>query len=115
MRRGTVVRVDLPQPKGQPGHEQFGHRPAVIIQDDTRGANLSTVVLIPLTSNLASASFTGSIIVDPDSHNGLTLKSVILTHQVRSIDRKRIVATIGSLSDETIEIIEKELRSLLAL
>lgn len=45
MRRGEVVRVELPRPAGTTGREQFGVRPAIIIQNDEVNANLSTEAL----------------------------------------------------------------------
>jgi mRNA interferase MazF len=115
MDRGDVVRVRLPRPPGQPGHEQFGERPAIIIQDEPRLATLATVVLVPLTSSMGAMRFAGSLEILPDSGNGLTMRSVILTQQIRAVDRSRIANRIGRVSDDILAAIDGALRDRLAL
>jgi len=98
MQRGDIIRVNLPQPMGRPGHEQFGTRPAVVIQS-AAGENLSTVIVVPLTSNQSALKFAGSFLVNSTPENGLTSDSVVLTAQLRAIDRRRIEGSVvGRLS-----------------
>lgn len=115
MKRGDVVRVQLPRPQGASGREQFGTRPAVVVQDDRGSANLSTVLIIPLTSRLAAARFPGSFTVSPTDANGLDVESVVLTHQLRAIDQHRVQRVLGTLSAEHMAILESEMRRLLSL
>jgi len=115
MDRGNVVRVQLPRPAGKAGREQFGTRPAIVIQEDTATANLSTVVIIPLTSNRSAARFSGSLVVQPSDTNGLSTVSVALTQQIRAIDKSRVEAVIGSLSTEEMNRVDVALRRLLSL
>jgi mRNA-degrading endonuclease toxin of MazEF toxin-antitoxin module len=53
MNRGDVVLVQLPPPAGPSGTEQFGTRPAIVVQDEAGLANLSTLLIVPLTSRLS--------------------------------------------------------------
>jgi mRNA interferase MazF len=115
VKRGNVVCAELPRPAGSSGHEQFGTRPAIIVQDDSSFVNLSTVVVVPLTSKLVAAKFSGSFIISPDKSNGLTVRSVVLVQQIRAIDIRRITGVMGSLSDIDMETLERELRKLLCL
>lgn len=115
MDRGDVVRVVLPQPAGKPGREQFGERPAVILQINTATANLSTVVLVPFTSNQKSAGLFGSVLVQATDTNGLSVDSVALVHQVRVIDKGRISRTVGRLSQTDLARIEANMREILGL
>lgn len=115
MNRGDVVRVQLPPPVGPSGREQFGVRPAIIIQDDRATENLSTAIIIPLTSRLIASRFVGSFIIYPSTNNGLECNSVVLTHQVRVIDKNRIERVIGKITDADMTILETELRNLLGL
>ena len=115
MDRGDIVRVQLPPPAGPSGREQFGTRPAIVLQDRAVAANLPTVVIVPLTSRLSAARFAGSFTVSPTEANGLSVESVVLTHQVRAIDRGRIEKTIGRLADDQMARLEMELRALLGL
>jgi len=115
MRRGDVVLAELPRPVGSAGHEQFGTRPAIIVQDCTVGANLSTVLLVPLTSKMGATHLAGSFVLSPTKSNGLDASSVVLSHQLRAIDRNRIIHIIGRLSPDEMAAVERELRTLLRL
>lgn len=115
MKRGDVVRVELPRPEGSPGKEQFGSRPAIVLQDDRDIANLSTVLIVPLTSRLAATRFPGSFTVSPTGANGLDTESVVLTHQLRAIDRGCIRGVIGRLDSNDLAKLESQTRSLLGL
>ena len=115
MIRGQVVRVDLPRPRGVAGREQFGLRPAVVIQDEPRLASLSTVLIVPLTSNLSAKRFVGSVRLFPSSENGLSVESMALTQQMRAIDRQRIQDTVGEVSAEDLASLEDSIRQLIKL
>ena len=115
MKRGDIVRVDLPRPVGAPGREQFGLRPAIVVQDEPGLSVLSTVLVIPMTSNLLAEKFIGSFRVSPSSTNGLTVESIAMTQQVRAIDRSRIQSVIGYLSPDELKHVDRELRRLLKL
>lgn len=115
MNRGDIVRVQLPPPAGPSGREQFGTRPAVVLQTREASANLSTAVIVPLTSRLSAMRFVGSFTVSPTEANGLSVESVVLTHQVRAIDRGRVEKVIGHLADDQMARLEAELRAILGL
>jgi mRNA interferase MazF len=110
--RGDVVRVELPPPAGNPGREQFGERPAIVVQDDAR---LQTVVLVPLTSNAERMRLPGSVLIQPSKANGLSVDSVALCSQVRAIDRKRVLRAMGRLADADYARIEDALRQTMGL
>jgi mRNA-degrading endonuclease toxin of MazEF toxin-antitoxin module len=114
MQYGDVVRVQLPRPQGKAGREQFGVRPAVVVQTAITASH-STVVVVPLTSNLAAASFSWTFIVDPDATNGLTLRSVVLTQQVRAIDKSRIESVIGTFGNADLLKLQSGLKTMLGL
>ena len=62
-----------------PGHTQAGIRPAVIVQEDQVTASLPTVLIVPFTrAPKATTRFPGTVLVQPDSQNGLTVPSVAL-------------------------------------
>lgn len=115
MERWDVVRVNLPQPQGQAGREQIGERPAVVIQVDAAIANLSTVIVVPFTSNTASLRFFGSVLIVATPTNGLTCDSIALIQQLRVIDKRRITRVVGKLSADDLADIESKVRELLGL
>ncbi len=110
MARGDVLRVELP---AQAGKEQAGVRPAVAVQADE--ADSPTLMIVPFTSQLEALRFTHTIRVEPSAANGLTLPSVLLVFQLRAIDRRRIVSTIGRLEPNYLDQLEAELYRLLDL
>ena len=75
MKRGEVWRVRLPAVSG---HTQAGMRPAVIVQDEQVTVSLPTLLVIPLTGTQAATRFPGTLLVQPDAQNGLTVPSVAL-------------------------------------
>lgn len=115
MKRGDIVRVQLPQPAGRAGSEQYGFRPAVIVQSDDASSVSSVVLLVPMTSQVAAARFPGAFLVSPTQANGLTVKSVVLTNQLRAIDRCRVEEVIGTLTDDEMAALDTQMRRLLAL
>jgi len=94
--QGDIFLVDLSPIKG---HEQGGFRPVLVLQNDTLNSYLSTVVIAPITSNM---KFEGVITTYPlkKEVSGLKMDSVALLHQVRTIDKSRLMKRVGSLSDQ---------------
>ena len=112
MARGDVLRVEIPVSEG---HEQAGRRPAIAVQTDTTGASLPTLMIVPLTGQLNALRFPHTILVEPSSENGLTQQSVLLVFQLRAIDRRRIVETIGHLEQHYLDQLDREMRLMLDL
>ncbi|MCI0641261.1 MAG: type II toxin-antitoxin system PemK/MazF family toxin [Gemmataceae bacterium] len=100
MKKGDVWRVRIPP---SPGHAQTGERPAIIIQEDGFITSLPTVLIVPFTSTLAAARFGGTLIVQPDKQNGLTLPSVALVFQVRALDKRNCLTKLGALDHQTLD------------
>lgn len=115
MRRGDIVDVEIPRPQGKPGHEQFGTRPAVVIQKNEHNANLATVVVVPMTSNLKALHRSGVISVDPDAKNGLAVRSAVLVNQIVTVDKRRVRNQRGVLSSKDMDRVVELLRSFLDL
>jgi mRNA interferase MazF len=99
MHRGEVWRVRLPFTGG---HAQAGLRPAVIVQHDRHTAVLPTVLVVPFTSSLKTQAFPGTVLVQPDGQNGLTVPSVALGFQLRVIDQRDAVQRLGSLDPQAL-------------
>src|SRR5438045_2189238 len=94
MKRGDVWRVSLP---AVPGHTQAGIRPAVIVQEDKATAALPTVLIFPFTGTQAALRFPGTLAVQPDGQNGLTVPSVALVFQLAAIDHIDCLQPLGVL------------------
>ena len=115
MARGDVLRVDLPAPRGRPGHEQIGRRPAVAVQADVPGVWTSTLMVIPLTRRLTALNRSYTIRVEPSQQNGLTQPSVLLVSQLRALDQDRILDTLGQLEQHYLDQLDSEIKDLLGL
>lgn len=92
--QGDIYLVNFSPVKG---HEQGGLRPAVIVQQDTLNNFLNTIIVAPITSNLG---LKGRLTVYylPSKKTGLKQDSLALIHQVRTIDKSRLIKKIGSMN-----------------
>jgi len=98
---------------GPSGREQLGTRPAIVVQQSP--VETSTVVVVPLTSNLQARRFAGSVEIPATKSNGLSVTSIALVSQVRAVDKKRVQAALGKLDPHTMADVDAELRNLLGL
>ena len=95
------------------GHEQGGHRPALVVSVDAFNAGpAELVVVLPLTSKAKGIPF--HIEVQPPE-GGLKQASYIKCEDVRSISRERLRERWGTVSSKTLLEIEDRLRILLNL
>ncbi len=105
MKQGDIYLTNLNPIKG---HEQKGIRPVLIIQNDILNKNLSTTIIIPITSNLKAKD---SLITWFLSKKESKLKkdSVMLLFQIRTIDKKRLIKKIGHLKESKCRLIKQQL------
>jgi mRNA-degrading endonuclease toxin of MazEF toxin-antitoxin module len=100
MRKGEIWRVRLPRAAG---HVQAGERPAIIIQEDRFTAVLPTVLIVPLTGTPGATRFPGTLEINPDAQNGLTMRSVALVFQTRPVDKRDMVQRLGVVDSVTLD------------
>ncbi|MCI0459509.1 MAG: type II toxin-antitoxin system PemK/MazF family toxin [Gemmataceae bacterium] len=105
MQRGEVWKVDIPF---TPGHEQAGERPAVIVQDHPFTTALPTVLIVPFTGAQSAMRFPGTVLVQPDGQNGLTVPSVALVFQLRVLDQRSCLYRLGVLDPAALDQIFAE-------
>ncbi|HTU32668.1 MAG TPA: endoribonuclease MazF [Candidatus Acidoferrum sp.] len=90
----------------QAGHEQAGHRPAVVLSPSAYNAKTSLMLCCPMTTRIKSYPFEVRIA-------GPT-PSVALADQVRSLDwRQRRAKKKGAVSADELAEIRAKLRALL--
>jgi mRNA interferase MazF len=75
--RGDVIWITL---NPQAGHEQAGRRPAVVLSPAAYNGKVGLAILCPITSQVKGYPFEVGI---PD---GLPVRGVILSDQVKSLD-----------------------------
>ena len=113
MKRNDIVMVELPPPLGGAGREQSGRRPALVLQDET--PDLPTIVVAPLTSQLAALRFPYTLRVEPSPDNGLSMPSVLLLFQLQVVDRRRLLRVLGALESNYVGQFNIDLRRMLKL
>ena len=107
---GDIYTVEIPRSNG---HEQAGTRPAIIVQGAEFSKRLPTVLVVPLTSNLAAQAFPATFSVQPNAENGLRWPSVVLVFQLRAVDKRRLGQKVGRLSSAYMAELQRHVRSLL--
>jgi len=115
MQRGDIILVNLPQVAGISGHEQTGTRPGLVVHDDATSDSLSLIMIVPITSNLATRKYAHTVLVQPSTQNGLSMPSVLLVFQLRAIDKRRVVKKIGVIELPIMDQVNVELKKLLGL
>ena len=108
MKRNNLVMVELPPPLGGAGREQTGRRPAVVVQDEI--SSLSTILVAPLTSQLAALRFPYTLRIEPSPENGLSVSSVILLFRLPVVDWRRVLRVIGELESQHVQQLDLDLR-----
>ena len=96
MKQGEIWMVDFGVPTGP---EQAGQRPAILLQDDAFTSALTTVIVLPLTTNLKRLNLPTTLLI-PAGEAGLTQNSVVLCHQVQARGKARLISKLGELSAE---------------
>jgi len=82
----------------QAGHEQAGHRPAVVISPSSYNRRVGLVLCCPVTSQVKGYPFE---VVLPQ---GLGVEGAILSDQIKSLDwRVRKATRIGNLPADVLE------------
>ena len=100
--RGEVWFANLDPTRGT---EQAGTRPVILFQADAVNEITSTVLCIPLTTNLRRAALPTCLLIRR-TEGGLTDDSVALCHQIRALDKSRLARRLGKLSPETLSALE---------
>lgn len=103
--RGEIWLADLGQIHGS---EQAGFRPVLIFQNDLLNESMTTVLAIPLTSNLKRASLPSCVLISREE-GGLSTDSVILCHQLRVLDKTRLNKKLGLASQDTLSLVDNKM------
>ena len=100
---GDIVWVSL---NPQTGHEQAGHRPAVVLSPATYNAKTSLMVCCPMTTQIKNYPFE-VLIAGPS-------RSAVLADQVKSLDwRKRRARRKGMISTGELAEVRAKIRALI--
>jgi mRNA interferase MazF len=103
--RGDIYFADLSPVIGS---EQGGFRPVLVIQNDIGNKYSPTVIVSAITSQIQKARLPTHVEL-PAHLSGLERDSVVLTEQVRTIDKKRLRRRVSRLDDEVMAKVDEAL------
>jgi mRNA interferase MazF len=100
--QGETWWANLPEPTGSgPGFR----RPVVVVQGDALNrSRLSTVVCVPLTSNLTWADAPGNVLLS-SKLTGLPKDSVANASQIAALDRQCLSERVGKLAPRKLALV----------
>ena len=98
IKRGDMYYADLSPVIGS---EQGGIRPVLIVQNDTGNKYSPTVIAAAITSQMNKTDLPTHIKIGSEGL-GLKADSVVLTEQIRTIDKSRLKDKIGHIDDEVV-------------
>lgn len=104
IQRGQIYCVDF---GSQIGSEQSGIRPALVIQNNIGNRYSPTAIVTPITSRPKRLSMPTHILLS--NCPGLPVQSMAMLEQIRTVDKIRLQAYIGTVDDRTMLMIDKAL------
>jgi mRNA interferase MazF len=107
VRRGDVVLIVAPGDIGKP-------RPAVVVQSDALGAATTSIIVCPMSSEVAGVGrLRPTIEAAPGS--GLRARSQIMTDKITALRRDRVRGVLGRLDDEQMAQLDRAILIVLGL
>ena len=98
MQKGQIVLVDL---EPTIGAEMNKTRPCLIVSPDEMNDVLRTVQIAPITS--VERELPTRVFIKATRGSGLDKDSYVVLDQLKTIDKKRVMRSIGKISDDELE------------
>ena len=115
LKRGDVVLVWYPFASGIGGKR----RPCLILQNDMDNARLNDTIVAQITSNLRAVLEPTQLLIDratPEGKlTGLLHNSLVSCNNLATIEQRRVVKVIGSLTPIVLLEVEKCLKAALGM
>lgn len=84
-------------------------RPIIVVSNNMINRYSQLVIIIPLTTNIARLS--PSHVLIPKPEGSVDRDSKALTEQIRAMDKQRLIAKIGTLSERYLLLVEEAIRN----
>lgn len=94
IKRGDILLVNFEPVRGS---EQGRVRPAVVIQNNILNKFSPLTIVAPVTSKIYEKEYPTNVFIKKED-SALNNDSTILLNQIRTIDKRRIIKRLGSLS-----------------
>lgn len=105
IKRGDIYYADLSPVVGS---EQGGIRPVLIVQNNVGNRYSPTVIAAAITSQINKAKMPTHITVGAPNY-GLTKDSIILTEQIRTLDKRRLRERAGVIPPDDMRRVDEAL------
>ena len=103
--RGEVIWLEF---NPQSGHEQAGHRPALVISPKIYNSKTSLALVCPITSQVKNYGFEVAI------PSGFTISGVVLADQIKNLDwNARNAKYVCTLPNDTVADVIEKIKTLL--
>jgi mRNA interferase MazF len=79
------------------------------MSNDAINSHGRLVIVVPLTTNISRLS--PSHVLISHGEGGLNQDSKALTEQIRAMDKQRLTSKIGTLSEQSLRLIEQAIRN----
>lgn len=83
------------------GNEQKGKRPVVIISGNTMNKNLGIYIICPISTKIKN--YAGCVTLKKNKINKLSSDSEVITFQIRTIGKERMIKKIGEINNEQLK------------
>ena len=104
-RRGELYLVNFDPTVGA---EIKKTRPALILQNDIANRHSSITIVAAITSQFEAPLYPTEVLIRA-REGGLTVDSVVLLNQIRSLDKQRLVRRLGAIQQATMDQVERAL------
>jgi len=110
MRRGDVYRAEL---RPRSGSEQRGRRPVIVVSHDAfnRTETWRSIIVVPLSTSSRQAARGPTAVRLKKGSGGLAHDSVVLCHQVTTLDRAKLKKKLGALTTHELDLVERGLKA----
>ncbi len=114
MKRGDVYWADL-VPRS--GSEQTGRRPVLVVSHDgfNQTPGWRSIIVVPISTSGSQAGRGPTVVDVPGGTAGLARASVVVCHQVTTLDRAKLDKRVGALPPELLSEVESGLKAALDL
>ena len=85
------------------GSEQGKSRPVLVISEDCINDLLNIVNVLPITTKKAGRNIYPNEVLITAEKSGLEKDSIILCHQIRTLDKQRLSMIYGTINDNHIQ------------
>jgi mRNA interferase MazF len=96
------------------GREIAKTRPVVIVSNDKNNEYAGTVTILPLTSKNLRTTYPFEVFLSR-GHANLPKDSKVKADQIRSLDKRRMIKSIGVLGKKDLDAIDKAMKIHLGL